>query len=410
MLTTSPMAGLPFFILALVIIAAVSSVLIPLLYRTVVPTNVVHIVQNKKSTKSYGKDNENGNCYYKFPAWIPFIGVQTIELPVSNFDLPLDNYPAYDKDRVPFVVDVTAFFRIADTNKAAQRISNMRELTDQLKSIVQGAVRSILSSHDIDEIMTQRETFGDSFTSAVTNELAAWGVTPVKNLELMDIRDDQGSTTIQEIMAKKQSFIEMESRIKVSENNKLAEEAEIINQREVDVSRQKALKEVGIATASQKKEVGIATERSNQEIAKEEAITADKNMEIVKVNTLRQANIDKDQSSIGLEQARLDADAHKAAGDAEAAVRKSIFEADNALEIRLKYNKETAVGVAEALSNGDIKLVPDTVISGSGSEGSSNAMDTLAKMMTVSMAQSMTTGDASAIDNTSEQLNHAYEL
>jgi flotillin len=85
-------------------------------YRTVVPTNSVHIIQSSRKTTSYGKGQEAGNLYYAWPAWVPLIGVKTIELPVSVFDIPLINYQGYDIDRVPFVVDVMAFFASRQTN------------------------------------------------------------------------------------------------------------------------------------------------------------------------------------------------------------------------------------------------------------------------------------------------------
>jgi flotillin len=86
--------------------------LIALFLRRVVPTNEVHIVQSGKSTVSYGKDHSSGNTYYEWPSWIPVVGIVKIVLPVSVFDEDLESYEAYDKGRLPFVVDVKAFFRI----------------------------------------------------------------------------------------------------------------------------------------------------------------------------------------------------------------------------------------------------------------------------------------------------------
>lgn len=74
---------------------------------------MVHIVQSNKKTTSYGTGKESGNVYYKWPSWFPVIGVTRIIFPVNNFNINLDSYEAYDKDRLPFILDVTAFFRIA---------------------------------------------------------------------------------------------------------------------------------------------------------------------------------------------------------------------------------------------------------------------------------------------------------
>ena len=76
--------------------------------RRIVPTNVVHIVQRGNQTVSYGTKKES-NVYYEWPGWLPKLGVTVRVLPVSNFDVELKRYEAYDKDRVPFVVDVKAF-------------------------------------------------------------------------------------------------------------------------------------------------------------------------------------------------------------------------------------------------------------------------------------------------------------
>lgn len=366
--------------------------------RRIVDPNQVHIVQSAKKTVSYGINTNNGNVYYAWPKWIPILGVTTVVLPVSNFDVSLNAYEAYDQDKVPFTVDVTAFFRIENTNVAAQRVENISELYDQLLSIVQGAVRTILATYTIDDIMLKREIFGEAFTEAVTPQLEGWGVVPVKNLELMDIRDAKGSEVIHNIMAKKKSHIEMESRIEVAHNHQKAQEAEIAAKQEVElktiaasqnvkVRDVEAQRLVGEKSAEKNRVVGIANEKSQQEVASEQANTAEKTMAVNRVNTVRQAEIERDRAAVELEQAGYRADAVVREGKAEAEKRKLIMEADNALEIRLEMQKNTAIGVATALAESGVKLVPNVYIGGGdGETGPSNAMDTLAKIAMVNMA------------------------
>ena len=74
--------------------------------RRIVPTNQVHIVQRNSKTMSYGKDTTNGNVYYEIPSWVPKFGVVVSKLPATIIDISLNHYEAYDKDRLPFVVDV----------------------------------------------------------------------------------------------------------------------------------------------------------------------------------------------------------------------------------------------------------------------------------------------------------------
>src|SRR5690606_23899901 len=118
-------------VIAGAIIAAIASFFVSIigaavLLRRVVPTNEVHIVQTSKKTTSYGKDQDSGNTYYKWPSWLPMMGLSVTVMPVSVFSVRLDEYEAYDKDRVPFLVDVVSFFRISDSNTAAQRVATFR--------------------------------------------------------------------------------------------------------------------------------------------------------------------------------------------------------------------------------------------------------------------------------------------
>jgi flotillin len=273
-----------------------------ILFRRVVSTNVVHIVQRGRETIPYGTGLAAGNVYYAWPSWLPRFGVNVIQLPVSNFDLTLDDYEAYDTDRVPFMVHVTSFFRIADTALAAQRVFSIDELKAQLLQIVQGAVRKVLASDKVDAIMLERSKFGAAFTEEVGEQLKQWGVESVKSMELMDIRDATGSKVISNIMAKKTSLIEMESRREVAENKRAAETAEIEAQREIDMRKQEAERAVGEKTAEKDKAIGIANEQARQEVLTQEKETRERHMAVTRVDEVRRAEIERDKQVVAAEQ------------------------------------------------------------------------------------------------------------
>jgi flotillin len=314
--------------------------------RRIVPTNVVHIVQRGSKTVSYGV-GKGSNVYYAFPKWFPIIGVEVRELPVSNFDIQLIKYSAFDKDRVPFVVDVTAFFHISDTNKAAEKVASFVELKTQLTNIVQGTVRSILAKNKLELIMEERSKFGSEFTDNVKEDLKNWGVEAIKNIELMDVRDAEGSNVIHQIMAKRMSAIDMESRSEVAKNRKTAEQAELEAKKEIDVTRAeterisgeakaKSEQAIGIAKADSMKNSGIAEQNSVSEIAKAERLTAEQQMEVVKVNQIKQAEIDKEKAVINAEQEKLKV-------EIEAQANKYKIETDAAAELEAK--KKNAEGI-----------------------------------------------------------------
>jgi flotillin len=281
-----------FFTLSIII-----TLLVAFLLRRVVPTNEVHIVQSSKKTTSYGKE-QGQNTYYEFPSWVPIVGITKTILPVSVFDLDLRGYEAYDKGRLPFLTEIKAFFRIDDSNLTAQRISSFEELKEQLLAIVQGAVRTILAKYDIEQIMQERAKFGEEFTKEIEKELTSWGVVSVKNLELMDIRDQQNINVIRNITEKKKSLIDKESRIEVAKNTQLAKAAEIEASKKTELLTQEAQQEIGQRQALTKKEIGISEQKTLQDIKEQEKVTKEKEMEIVRVEEVKRAEIQKDKQVV----------------------------------------------------------------------------------------------------------------
>lgn len=339
--------------------------------RVVVPTNEVHIVQRGNKTISYGKvtkdgeDNINGNVYYRFPEWMPYIGVTQTSLPLSVFSIKLENYEAYDIDRLPFLVDIMAYFRVNDSNKAASRIQNTVELKDQITNIVKGSVRSIMANSKLEAIMSERSTYGQQFTDAVRDQLKEWGVVAVKNIELMDVRDSRESQVIANIMAKKSSEIEMQSRTEVAMNNKKASEAEIEAQQAIKLKEEDAKREVGKRQADVAREVGIAKEKADQEIKEQAKITKEKEMEVIKIQRVRQSEIDKEANIIKAEEIKAvtikNAEAQKEQIELNAVAEKR--QAELQAEAQLVLNLKEAEGIeakgkAEAEAKKLMELAP----------------------------------------------------
>jgi flotillin len=394
------------YLIALAALTAFA-LLVSILFRRVVSTNVVHIVQRGRTTMPYGTGLDAGNVYYAWPSWIPRFGVNVIQLPVSNFDLTLEDYEAYDTDRVPFMVHVTSFFRINDTALAAQRVDSIAALREQLMQIVQGAVRKVLASDKIDAIMLERSKFGAAFTAEVIEQLKQWGVEPVKSMELMDIRDANGSKVISNIMAKKTSHIEMESRREVAENMRAAETAEIEAQREIDMRKQEAEQAVGQKTADKDKAVGIAKEQARQEVLTQEKETRERHMAVARVDEMRRAEIDRDKQVVAAEQDKQttviiaegnlaaqqrEAEGIRALGEAKAAAEKAMqlapVEAQIVLAKEIGENSGyqqylmTIEGIkgyvlvggeqARALQSADVKVIANA---GNPSQGMTSVMD-----------------------------------
>ncbi len=350
-------------ITVVIIILAICA--IPYFLRRVVPTNEVHIVQSRKKTVSYGKDMADGNTYYEWPSALPVIGVTKTILPVSVFDLDLSGYEAYDKGRLPFVVDIKAFFRITSSDVSAQRVASFDELREQLKAVVQGSVRTILASSEIEEIMQGRSKFGDEFTKEVSAQLSNWGVSTVKNIELMDIRDHKDSSVIKNIMEKKKSHIEMQSRTEVAKNMQIAQIAEIEARKQTSLQEQQSLQEVGQRTAEKDKQIGIAIEMSAQEIKEQQRITKEKEMNVVRVEEIKKAEIERDKNLVKADQdkqtniIKADGEKQKSIINAEGVKQQNILHAEGNLQSqKLGAEGIKAEGEAKAEAEKLMQLAP----------------------------------------------------
>lgn len=383
------------------------SLFLAMCFRVVVPTNEVHIVQSGSETKSFGKDTTNGNTYFSWPSWIPFIGITVTVFPTSVFELTLDSYQAYDLDRLPFNVDVTAFFRVDDSNLAAQRVAGFEELEQQLESIVQGAIRVIMASNKLEDIMQGRSKFGDEFTDEVREQLKSWGIAVVKNIEIMDIKDADGSSVIKNIMSKKISMIEMESRTEVAENKKKANMAEQEALRELEIQKQKIQEEIKLKQIDVERNTSIQEQEKQKVIAERQKELEEKTAETLKVKYVKAEEIKKEtevikadaakQTQIIKAQADLDTETLKARGvlengKAKAEAEKLILMAPVEAQLTLakeigentsyqsylvqleqiKATKEVGIAQAVVLEKAQIKLIANA---GTPSEGINKITD-----------------------------------
>lgn len=295
---STPVIALIVIVSCIVLISAGLFIMWAVTLRQVVPTNYVHITQSKKGTTEYGKGLPDGNVYYHWPEWLPKLGISVTSLPTSIFDVDLTNYAAYDIERVPFSVDVKAFFQIDSPAIAAHSVASFEKMIEQLNNTLKSAVRKILSSSDIETIMSSRKTLGDCFTAEVGDHLSAWGVKVVRNIEFTDIRDVPDSQVIHNMMVKKQSAIAKDSRVAVANNERDARLSEIDAVKEANIRQQEADLLVGQKKADKDRGIAIATEQAQQEIATQKKITAEKTMQVLMVEQSKQADIDKEVAVI----------------------------------------------------------------------------------------------------------------
>jgi len=351
------------------IVIAIIFIIIAINLRKVVPTNEVHILQKGKNTIIKGKWFDGWNVYYHFPQWVPWFGISVTKLPLYVFDIKLLNYQAYDNGKIPFNVDVTAFFVIKDPELAAKRVADFEELKDQLVEVVRWAVRKTLAQYDIQEIMEARWELWQKFYEEVTNAVKEWWV-ELKNIEFMDISDADGYQVIRNLLEKKRKTIETESEKEVALKDKEKDIVEAEAKKDAEIKRIEAEKEAKLAqieadklTRTQEVEkeklVRLQEEEAKKALYEKQKETKQKELDIKLLEEEKEAEIQKVKEIIDAEKEKeieiknAEAKAKSIELDAEAKARAMELEAEarkNAIEKEWLAKAKTIdyVGTAEA--------------------------------------------------------------
>lgn len=337
--------------------------------RKVVSTNEAHVVQKWNSSVAFGKWFEWGNVYYAWPSWVPGIWISVQKLPLSIFDLQLNDYKAYDSGKVPFQVDITAFFEIKEPETAAQKVETISELRNQLNETLKWVVRKVLASKDIVDIMESRTEIKQEFFDEVYKAAKSWGIM-LQNVEFMDIRDADGSQVVTNIMMKKRSQIEAESQIEVAENQKNAiiekenkesearaaaaaakSRADIVSS---DAEREAELKVIENEKLTQNQEIekerilAVQKEEAKQKLYEAEKLTKEKELAVKQVEEEKNAEIAKSIELIKADEQKqkiiIDAQAEKEEIELRAQADKIKVE----LEAEAQKKKIESIGIARA--------------------------------------------------------------
>ena len=111
------------------------------------------------------------------------------------------------KDNVPVRVNAVAYFRIVSPQDAIVQVENFMVATSQ---IAQTTLRSVLGQHQLDELLSERETINAILQEIIDEQTGPWGI-KVSVVEVKDVEIPQG---MQRAMAR-QAEAERERRAKV---------------------------------------------------------------------------------------------------------------------------------------------------------------------------------------------------
>ncbi|RAO78371.1 slipin family protein [Dyella jiangningensis] len=137
---------------------------------------------------------------------VPFVQrMMRVDLRVTVMDVPPQD--VISRDNVSVRVNAVVYFRVVEPDKAILQVSDFLQATSQL---AQTRLRSVLGQHDLDDILSQRDSINHSLQQILDEATDPWGI-KVSNVEIKDV--DLNETMVRAIA--RQAEAERERRAKV---------------------------------------------------------------------------------------------------------------------------------------------------------------------------------------------------
>jgi len=128
-----------------------------------------------------------------------------VDLRVTVMDVPPQD--VISRDNVSVRVNAVVYFRVVDSDKSVLEVENFLQATSQL---AQTRLRSVLGQHELDEILSQRDSINHTLQVTLDESAGPWGI-KVMNVEIKDV--DINETMVRAIA--RQAEAERERRAKV---------------------------------------------------------------------------------------------------------------------------------------------------------------------------------------------------
>jgi len=137
---------------------------------------------------------------------VPMVQRMTrVDLRVTVMDVPPQD--VISRDNVSVRVNAVVYFRVMEPDKSVLKVSDFFQATSQLS---QTRLRSVLGQHELDEILSQRDSINHSLQQILDEATDPWGI-KITNVEIKDV--DLNETMVRAIA--RQAEAERERRAKV---------------------------------------------------------------------------------------------------------------------------------------------------------------------------------------------------
>ncbi|MGN2253098.1 slipin family protein [Frateuria sp. GZRe12] len=128
-----------------------------------------------------------------------------VDLRTTVLDVPPQD--VISRDNVSVRVNAVVYFRVVEPDKSVLQVENFLQATSQL---AQTRLRSVLGQHELDEILSQRDSINQTLQVILDQATDPWGI-KVATVEIKDV--DLNETMVRAIA--RQAEAERERRAKV---------------------------------------------------------------------------------------------------------------------------------------------------------------------------------------------------
>lgn len=264
-------------ILAIIVLCAIG-------WYNVVPPSEAHVVVTPTTKFVVSSDSKLTGTTKRSYFSIPLIRqIRVLDITVKDLDI---THETFEKNQARYNVRSSMKYRITDPQTAAETFTNEKELEDMLKGVLQSSVRAVTVKYDVNDTRANKLQMEDNIREQIEGDLNAWGLQLV-NFQLVDFQDTNDSKIISNISKRREIEIESTTREVNAEKIKQAtvkeaEALQISKTREIE-------RDEAIAKREQDKAKNVS---ELQKSAQEKAF------EVIRVQTIKQAEIDKDQAII----------------------------------------------------------------------------------------------------------------
>lgn len=113
--------------------------------------------------------------------WVPFQTARRVGLRITTMDIPTQE--VITKDNVSVKTAAVCFFQVADPLKVVIKIQDPMIAINQ---IAQTTLRSVIGQHELDELLSDRETINSKLQEIIDRQTEGWGI-KILSVELKDV-------------------------------------------------------------------------------------------------------------------------------------------------------------------------------------------------------------------------------